>query len=282
MASTQLPDNTPHHVRSISLPSRSHPLSVRVEEGLHKLKAWATSSLPQSASPSEELLCVGLQALEEMYDCAEELLRQPHTQRVLARHQDEKWAAGELDSSVRLLDICGTTRDSVSSIKEQAQGLESALRTRRGGDSTVETKTHALVQSRKKAHKDASKCFKALKQMEDRKHAHLFSAADEGLWLAVRALKDLREITVAIFRSILAFISVPTPVLAGKMRRWPSMRSIHGRISGKEVDLEKVTREEQRRLQALEMEMGSLETGLESMFRRLIQNRVSLLNIFSL
>lgn len=47
-------------------------------------------------------------SIEEKYGCVEELLRQPNTQRALSRHEQ---ATEELDSSVRLLDICGTARD---------------------------------------------------------------------------------------------------------------------------------------------------------------------------
>lgn len=302
MASTPTPANNTNHVRSISLPSRSHPLSVRVEEGLNRLKTWAASALlVQAASPTAELLCVGLQALEEMYDCVEELLRLPHTQLALARQQHENWAGEELDTSVRLLDICGTTRDSVLSMKEQAQNLQSALRTRRVGEhSAVRGQIHAFVHSRKKVQKEGSRCLKALKQMGGKQPAAspVFAADGQDLSLALKALGDLREITIIVFRSISCFMT-SKPVI----RRWlpspsrtregeqstselekveASLWSIHKKHSGKDADFEKKVEEAQKGLEGLDFGMGGLETGLASMFRRLIQSRVSLLNILSL
>ncbi|KAK1272626.1 hypothetical protein QJS04_geneDACA009727 [Acorus gramineus] len=61
-----------------------------------------------------------------------------------------------------------------------------------------------------------------------------------------------------------------------------SLYNISNHKSSKDiVDVERLL-EIQKKLEALDVNIDRLESGLERMFRRLIQTRVSLLNIFSL
>lgn len=116
------------HVRPASLPSRSHPLTTAVKEQLCRLRS------PQTTSSSA---CHKLSGLKFLYEYVYELLQLPLTQQTLSHELHKKWVEEVLDGSLHLLDVCCTTKDVFSSMKECLQELESSLRRRRGGESRL-------------------------------------------------------------------------------------------------------------------------------------------------
>lgn len=87
------------HLRSISLPSRSHPTTLRIEEQLSKLKALENSSPSTSKS-----ICHGLQGLDDLYACMDELLHMASTKQVLSSHQNREWVDELVEGFIKLLD----------------------------------------------------------------------------------------------------------------------------------------------------------------------------------
>ncbi|KAJ6399703.1 hypothetical protein OIU77_020287 [Salix suchowensis] len=124
------------HVRSISLPSRSHPLNASVEDQLDRLR----SSLTASTSAYHKLS--GLKAL---YECVEDFLQLPSTQQTLSNEQQKERGEEVLNGSLLLLDMCSTTRDVFSSMKECLQELESSLRRRKGGESGFSSEVESYM-----------------------------------------------------------------------------------------------------------------------------------------
>ncbi|PHT64556.1 hypothetical protein BC332_34918 [Capsicum chinense] len=107
----------PNHVRSISLPGRSHPTNQRVEEELNKLRSLEVSVAPAAVSN-------GLIGLEKLYECIDDLLNLPQTLRALSQSLNAKCLDDLLDKSVRLLDVCATMRELVSQCKENQEDQE--------------------------------------------------------------------------------------------------------------------------------------------------------------
>ncbi|KAJ6773447.1 hypothetical protein OIU79_017007 [Salix purpurea] len=177
------------HVRSISLPSRSHPLNASVEDQLDRLR----SSLTASTSAYHKLS--GLKAL---YECVEDFLQLPSTQQTLSSEQQKERGEEVLNGSLLLLDMCSTTRDVFSSMKECLQELESSLRRRKGGESGFSSEVESYMMSRKKIEKTIRRCFKNLKSTEK----NIASAVD-----AVSMLREVRETSLEIFQSLLSFVS---------------------------------------------------------------------------
>ncbi|KAK9265521.1 hypothetical protein L1049_001766 [Liquidambar formosana] len=204
--------NTRSHVRSISLPSRSHPSTLRIQEELNKLRTWEASS-----TSTAEAICIGLSGLEELYKCMDDLLNLPSTQQALTHHQHEDWVDELLDGSVRLLDICNITRDNMLQIKEHVLNLQSALR-RRKGDMSTEGNIANYVCFRKKIKKDARKLIAALKQMDQKFGASPLLDTDYHLSSLIRVLREVSVINISIFQSLLLFLCVP--VLKPKPTRW--------------------------------------------------------------
>ncbi|CAL9137658.1 unnamed protein product [Musa hybrid cultivar] len=292
MASSTTTEKT-FHVRSVSLPSRTHPTTLRVEEELHKLKPFVESSLASLSSITNEVICNGLKDLAALYDGIEDLLHQPNIQHGLRSSNQTKALEEDVDGSMRLLDLCGTMKDAVVTSKEHAQDLQLALRRR--GDSSTGEKVHAYICSRKETQKTIKKCYKDLKQMDAKCQCVSLTSEDSDLPVNSRLLNEARMITRSLLCSILQSLVMPKT----KATRWPfaskAMRLAskkgllgiwHADASSlcaalQDADAEK-TMMGQNQLKALEISLGDLENGLEHLFRRLIQNRVSLLNILSL
>ncbi|XP_027078762.1 uncharacterized protein LOC113777991 [Coffea eugenioides] len=137
------------HIRSISLPCRSHPTTLRIEEELNKIKRWETSS-------TSEAICTGLCRLAELYKRMDDLLNLPLTIQAFSQHQNQKWGEEFLDGSSRLVDICGISREIIFQLKENVRDFQSSLR-RRKGDSSTETSIANYTSLRRKTKKDAQR-----------------------------------------------------------------------------------------------------------------------------
>lgn len=290
-----------YHLRSISLPARSHPSTVKVEEELSKLKACKASSSTQT-----EKICGGLSGLVELYRCVEDLLNMPLTQQALAQNQHEKWVNELLDGSVRYLDICSKTRDYMLLMKERVSELQSALRRRKGAEFSIESNLAGYICCRKKMKKEAAKSLSSLKQMENKLGAAPCRDLDQHLSAVVRVLREAILVTAFIFEQLLMFLCAT--VLKPKPTKWSLVSKLmHKGVVACE-DQGKKTNELEgvdiavntlmvrnpiksteadniqsalKSLESLDSSIERLDNGLGCLFRPLIQTRVSLLNIFS-
>ncbi|KAJ8764272.1 hypothetical protein K2173_006012 [Erythroxylum novogranatense] len=280
------------HARSISLPSRSHPTTQRIEEELNKLKTWEASSKLTTDS-----IRVGLSGVDHLYKCVDDILHMASTKEAVSRHQNENFLDGLLDGSVSLLDICGLTRDFMLQIKEHVQALQSAIR-RRKNDSILDNEISNYACFRKKIKKNAKRFTEALKQMENEVGLSPLVEQDLHLSAVIRVLREVNSVNSSILRSLLSFLS--TPVSKPKQSRWSLVSKLmyKGVIAceGKQekenewesVDtvLSEVSKFDkasasQEKLEALKTSIEDLEIGLQSVFRGLIKTRASLLNMVS-
>ncbi|ESW28214.1 hypothetical protein PHAVU_003G268400 [Phaseolus vulgaris] len=290
-------------VRSISLPTRSHPSTARSEEELSKLK-----SLEASSSTSKvETICCALSGLSELYKCIEDLLRLPLTQQALGQHQNEKWVNEMLDCPVRFLDLLGITRDAILSMKGSVEELQSAIRRRRVGDFDMESHVSTYWRLRRNMRKECTKSLLLLKQMDhDLSGASLPLDLNDHLSAVVRVLREASWITSSIFQSLVVFLS--SPIMKLKPNKWAfvsrlmqkgvfaynnhqeninelekvdfALNSLIVENLSRDAESEKI-QSAHGRLEALVVGIEEIENGLECLFKRLINTRVSFLNIFS-
>ncbi|KAH7849522.1 hypothetical protein Vadar_019071 [Vaccinium darrowii] len=289
-----------YHIRSISLPSRSHPTTFRIEEKLHKLKKWEASATTTTA----EEICNGLLGLNELYKCLDELLNLPLTQKSLSLRQHKGWIDESLDISVTLLDVCSITRDFTSQVKEHVKDLLSTIR-RKKGDSKIQNSVAKYVRFRKEMKKVAKKLNANVKQIDNRiPSLPLIEELDNRHALAlIRVLREVSSINISVYNLVLLFLS--EPISKPNSKTWSKLldqcreafeeqednRNELQRVDvalnnmwkcGGSSELREKMKIAQNGLEQLESSMESFESSLECLFKGLIKARTSLLNIVSL
>ncbi|MED6193825.1 hypothetical protein PIB30_022873 [Stylosanthes scabra] len=267
------------HVRSNSLPSASHPSSTRVQEELNKLRTYE----PTSTSTSE----FGLSLLENLYISLDDFLNVASTQKAIFHYQGEEI----LDGSLRLLDICGITRDTVMQIKENVQSLHSSLR-RRKADSSIEKSVAEYSSFSKKMKKNIKKLITSLKQLESKFSASSLLNNEE----VISVVREVIVMNMSVFQSLLSFLAGPPSKL--KAAKWMNKLMHKGEVNSKgsnefqcvDAALNTILNEgasgsnmkvAHGRLEALEDAIEAIEIALENLFRRLVKTRASLLNIMT-
>ncbi|KAL0325988.1 UNVERIFIED_CONTAM: hypothetical protein Sradi_5168100 [Sesamum radiatum] len=141
--------------RSNSFPSQSHPVMESFEDHLCRLKS------SEAASTSASSICTNMANLRDLHEGINNLIQMPSVQKPFHR-KGETWVNELLAESLRLVDLCGFSRDVVCSTKESIQDLESSIRRNRGENATRDD-INAYVASRKKINKMISKSIKNLK-----------------------------------------------------------------------------------------------------------------------
>ncbi|TYH78652.1 hypothetical protein ES332_D03G004000v1 [Gossypium tomentosum] len=262
-------------VRSISLPSRLQLNSIETE--LNELKTFGVLPGLQPSHGSGE---TGFTRLAKLYTNIVEIIQSPLTHKALHHQQNVvKLIEEALDDSVGLLDACSTAKDLITTMKQQVQDLQSALR-RKGRDSSIGSDILAYINFRKKFKKSIGKSLRALKRLN--------------------SLKQSNAVTISMFESMLSFLSMP--IMKTKAGGWSliskllsdgrnqkgfnevgtvdfTLYRLHGRVRKNDAKID--THVELRRLETLCATIEGFEDGLDCLFRCFIKIRVSLLNILT-
>ncbi|KAL9231887.1 hypothetical protein vseg_007050 [Gypsophila vaccaria] len=269
-----------YHARSISLPSRPHPVAEQLTSQLCRLRSSQAASTSSSVSHN-------LDELKDLYTCVEELFQLPLNQQgcTQTRNVDQV-----LDGSLRLLDICSASRDALQMSRECLQDIQSALRRRSSGELTITNEAVAYLNTRRSVKKAMKKCLKSLKAATPGQNDEAHSAFS--------IVNDVQEMTADTFKTLLSYI------VGSQKSGWSVVTKLINRNSNKEVaiisefDNIDVTLNslicqkksgtntllmENLRAQSLklESEIQDLDEVLECLFRYLVKTRATLLNIFS-
>ncbi|KAJ1269576.1 hypothetical protein BS78_07G222600 [Paspalum vaginatum] len=234
------------HLRSVSLPSKRLSNEAEVEAELQSLEATISSP-----SATVKAMCDGLRRLGDVYGQIEEIIHLPSNQ-VCSIHQ-RKELEEEMESSLELIDLCNTMQENFAELKTTIQDLLVVLR--RGDDASTKAKIQSYIHLVKKAQKQLKKAGKK-------------TASDKEECKLVKLLLKARLVAASLLESTLCLVS--------KQVVMPRRSLVSKAFQKRSVT---VCKEEQ--LQALECIIGDLEHGAELLFRRMIQSRVSLLNILS-
>ncbi|KAL0351652.1 UNVERIFIED_CONTAM: hypothetical protein Scaly_1553900 [Sesamum calycinum] len=191
------------HSRSNSFPSQSHPIMDVVENHLCRLKS------SEAASTSATSVCTNLGSLRDLHEGINNLIQMASVQQALSNEQDDKWINELLDGSLRLVDLCGFSRDVVCLTKESVQDLESSIRRNKGEKErskqkswsllskfTQTSRVHSEVQQEAGAENLCSfNTFKSLKSMDN-------IALQSTLKASEMTIEKLEEGLEALFRSL--------------------------------------------------------------------------------
>ncbi|GMJ10593.1 hypothetical protein like AT1G76240 [Hibiscus trionum] len=271
-----------HHIRSISLPCRSHPLISQLGDEITELKAWSWN--PDNRTSA--WLCDGLGRLRDVHDSLHDLLQLPQTRELLSHKRE--WVEKLLEDFLRFVDVYGIFQSSFLALKEEQLAARVALR--RKDDSKIAV----YLKSRKKMAKEIAKLVSSIRcvgRPYSFSGSAFVSVADTEL---TGVIGDVVEVTVlvsmALFNGISMSFGSRKPCWTGlrltkKTKRDKAEESIKEFQQIGEADmwgLRKKEDEELRmvlnRMQDLERCMADVENGSEKTFRSLIKTRVSLLN----
>ncbi|KMT06894.1 hypothetical protein BVRB_6g152320 [Beta vulgaris subsp. vulgaris] len=310
MAGFFLKPSTRGHARSISLPARSHPTTLKIEEELNKLRNLDVSS---STFMEPNKLSNAISGIAELYKSIGDLLKLPQTQQALTKHEDSSWVDVLLEESVSFLDVCENTRENLFLLRESIGKLQSNLRIRRnnnintGESDSIEDDVTKYVSFVKNLKREMGKSLVSLKQIDSKlSDSVLFNKVnnDQHLVAVVRVLRETSSICSIVFRSIMAYFLGAN--LLPKASKWSLvLKLVHNKgqvgedLNGLEdievalnnLMVKKLSREGKEmmmiiqvaceKLDALDKRIEGFEKELECLFRQLIHTRVSLLNILS-
>lgn len=224
-----------------------------------------------------------LTALSDLYECLDDLLRLP------VMHSCD--FEDVLGASIRLLDLCNTTKDAFTQMRTCVQDLEASLRRR---EASVSSKIGSYLICMKKVYKMVSKCLASLKKSQNPKRKETSAI--------VRILREVEEVSILVFESL--FSSLFPAKETSKQNRWSMVfkptqtKRVHGvsednnEVQKLQTNLEALYKqkinmqldflkiqETQKCLTALDMNMQQCEEDFDCLFRSLIKARVSILNV---
>ncbi|KAI3913182.1 hypothetical protein MKW98_007198 [Papaver atlanticum] len=237
-----------------------HARSISLPTNSHPLTLAVEEQLRQLKATSSSSVCQNLSGLKKLYDCVEDFLST----------QDGKCLNTVLDGSIMLLDVCSNIKDVLSQMRQSVQELQSSIRRR-------SNEVSEYMISSKKINKEIRKCLTNLKSNKKND-------------TEVSLLTEVETTTLAVFESLLSFVSVPKENKSLISKLILAKRVAHkcdeetSEVMKVDIAVKALTKgievsNAQRTLGALEMTLQDLEDGLETVFRCLIKHRVSLLNI---
>ena len=220
-------------------------------------------------------------ALKDLHNSANTLLHSPLVRQGFVHEREEKWVDDVSESSLRMLEVCGISKDLLLLVKEHLQELQFTLRRASIGDEGIEEKISAYNSYRKKLKKETLKCLKWLKKgMKSETAVRVQPPMNEQkLVLVVDVLREVRVTSISIVESLLSLVSSPWLDSKSGKRSFTS-RLLHCSDDGMSYDA-MVLQSANKRLAGVRMAIEDLEVELECMFRRLIHTRVLLLNILT-
>lgn len=291
------------HVRSTTMPCRSHPSADRIDKVLNKVKAWESSI--SLSNPSADIVCRGLSEITGLHECFDDLVKTSLLQiSSNSSNQTQKYTDLLLDISGMFLDICSNATDVLSQTKQNLKDLECDLR--RNAGCNMEHIIAKYIFFRNKLKKDVKGLVAGLKKLDnmicgsplidDSDNIHLLSV--------IRVFREVNASSTVIFRLLLVFLATPL-----KKKRPTGRRPVVSRFlsNSKVVPEEQADTNEnefqcldaalltyigcekqefikvvQKKLETIEASLEGINSQLELMSRRQIAARASLLNMVSL
>ncbi|XP_078161454.1 uncharacterized protein LOC144556852 [Carex rostrata] len=270
---TSLPLSTGHkkasyHVRSASLPCRSHPLISNLEEQIRATRSWAAN--PEGSSAWIE---AGLSHIEQLQLALEDFLQLSQTQETLRQATSVDQF---LDDLLQLVDAYGSFVSTILTLKECHSNVQSAFRRR------DEAGIASSLRMQRKAEKEIAQLASVLRSISKCRRLALSSDVKE-----IEIAGIITEaISATALSSMALFTGVATLSAAASSKKSPStMRSLTKLAINTSLMKRATIREEDidlfERFEELDECIMNAECFSERVFRSLMNSRVSLLNIMT-
>lgn len=269
-----------HHVRSISLPCRSHPLIFQLKDEISNLKSWSSDSDRRTAA----WICDGLNRLKTVHNHLDDVLNLPQTLESL-RHQP-RWIDTLLEHFLRFVDVYGIFQTLILAMKEEHSAAQVAMRRK------DEEKIALYVKSRKRLARQMAKLVSSVQKIR--------TAEKGGAVELAAVIEEVVGVTMSV--SLALFNGIAESFGTRKAWAWARLDRVSkkarksaeeekGIREFREIGLENLrelrkkgkeeTKMAMKKMRDLEDWIGDIETRSQRVFRSLISARVSLLNALS-
>ncbi|KAA8537429.1 hypothetical protein F0562_026884 [Nyssa sinensis] len=188
----------PYHVRSASLPCRSHPLISQIKDKINELKTW--SSKPGNRTSS--WLCDALSRLRTVHESLDDILQLPQTHESLRQHSHliEKL----LEDFLRFVDVYGIFQTLILTLKQEHSAAQVAVRKKN------DLKIALYVKALKKMAKEMSKLVSNVQSIGRCSAPGLVFISNEDIELA-EIIGNVNEVTVSVSVALFTGISSSLP-----------------------------------------------------------------------
>ncbi|KAF5777716.1 hypothetical protein HanRHA438_Chr12g0549931 [Helianthus annuus] len=230
-------------------------------------------------------------SLRDLHDTVNNLLRSSDIKGILSHHkQDQEWIQRVSESSLKMLDSCGNTKEILCLVKGHIQQLRTTFHRASLGE--TEKKLSEYCFQRKELRKQMLKRLKSLKQAKNTSAGGEVQdiPVDDNLIVVANVLKEVRETLVILLESIMLLMSMPNPNPKTEKKMMIKCNGIFT-VKAKFTRLNSLSPWEDcdtqalqsatERLEAVESAMEDLEVELGCIFKRLMRTRVLLLNILT-
>ncbi|KAG9147997.1 hypothetical protein Leryth_003585 [Lithospermum erythrorhizon] len=286
-SSTQRTKKT-FHVRSTSLPCRSHPLISQLKDQINELKSLVST---KQETRSTAWLCDFLIRLKAIHESLDDLLQLPQTRESLRGNVE--FVEKLLEDFLQFVDVFGIFQTLVLTLKEEHVGAQVALRRK------DDAKMVLYIKGLKKIAKEIERLEEWMQSIGNYHFTPASSTFQHGDIDAeiVEAIIDVSEVTVVISNALFSGISSSLPLrkaswvglsLGGKTKRVRAEEGIQEFLQlqfENLINLKKKGDEDfkmvVKKMRSIEDCIVGIESGTEKVFRSLISSRVSLLNVLT-
>lgn len=271
-----------HHIRSISLPCRSHPLISQIKDDITELTSWSSASKLHQQTTTN--LCHGLSRLAQLHNTLQDIFQLPHAQDSLRRQPH--WIENLLEDLLRFVDVYGIFQSSILALKEEHSTAQMAIRKR------DDSKVILYVKAKKTMAREMEKLASEIRGVTNNYGVTttLVPLGDAELaGVIVDVVRVTSCVSAALFSGIassLASRKLSWGQLVKLSRKRKSERREQEGIKELRVEIfnslkrkgEEDVRSALKRMRDLEGSIGLIESVSDRVFRALINSQVALLN----
>ncbi|GAV63454.1 DUF241 domain-containing protein [Cephalotus follicularis] len=276
------PPITSHHIRSVSLPCRSHPLISQLKDEITDLKTRA--SKPDNRTSA--WLCDALSSLKVIHNLLDDILQLPQSRESLTHKHD--WVEKLLEDFLRFVDVYGIFQTSVLALKETHYAAQVAIRKK------DDSKSALHVEATKKMAREMGKLTSTIRCIGKYTVPGSVGVSIGDADQLGGIISDVIEVTVLVSLALFNGVSL---LFVSRKSSWMGLRLLK---LAKRVKVDEGIQEFQqfgveslwglkkkgdeevwvtlKRMKDLAGCIDSIELVSEKVFRSLIRSRVSLLN----
>ncbi|KAG8378066.1 hypothetical protein BUALT_Bualt08G0099400 [Buddleja alternifolia] len=273
------------HVRSTSLPCRSHPIISQLRDEIAELNSWSGS---QSGSRSSAWLCDGLSRLKAVHESLDDLLHLPQTRESLRGGEYSNIIEKLLEDFLRFVDIYGMFQTLVLRLKEEYSATQIAVR--RKDDLKVAFYSKNLNKIAQQIGKLVPNVLSVGKLLPMPPARPSYDDEPELIEVVHDVLKVTVSVSVALFGGLSSSMAFRKQSCMGmSFGKKTKNVKVEGCIREfEEINLENLRKKGEEEVKIVTKKMHELEDCVveiegcgERAFRSLINTRVSLLNVLT-